>query len=93
MLLGDKDTFDLREVVGDYQVDLNERMEKLVLQHDKELRVMSWEDYSQNFPSLDWNGGCRSENGKQRNVIKCHIVQDGQSVEIFNGGCFRSLPL
>ncbi len=60
MLLGNKDTFDLREVVGDYQVDLNERVEKLVLQHE----VMD----CHHLPSCIRNG-CRNRLLEEKMII------------------------
>ena len=84
LLLGPKDTFDCDEIKSDDgYINFNDRVYQLALKHDKELRVMSGEQYSIYIDSLNFS--------LDDYVPNCNIEQDGTPVDILNVGIESSV--
>ncbi len=80
ILLGSKKAFEPREILDNYaQINLTERVAKLVRQHDKELKLMNISQYNEFVDSL-FKDEYRSY------IPNCIIEQDGKSVDLLNVG-------
>lgn len=85
LLLGTKESFEPREVLREGGVIcLTDRIEKLVRQHDKELRLMSIDQFNSYVDTLLK----KDEHGLKPN---CVIEQDGKTIDLLNVGIESSV--
>lgn len=87
ILLGTKDSIDTKEVIdNEGYISLNDRVMTLVQTHDKELRVMSRDQYFRYLDSLNLKDAMSSTYFFDLYTPNCDIQQDGKSVKIENVG-------